>query len=109
MVRVTVNENEFRKFFRAFQDKKEDYSKEIEDILEDVINLASLDKEEMKDCLEELSIVFVQAPTETAIKKALQMYDSGEYTVANITNKTGVSKNNLYGALGKRSIELFNT
>ena len=33
-------------------------------------HLDSLDKEEMKDCLEELSIVFVQAPTETAIKKA---------------------------------------
>lgn len=50
-----------------------------------------------------------EIPTETAIKTALRMYDSDLYTIAIITQKTGVSKTLLYQALGLRSIESFDS
>jgi hypothetical protein len=96
-----VNEDGLRSFFATRQNHLERYSIEIEKALEGPVNERNIDPPECPD-----NTFDERSSLERAIAEALKMYDCGSYTIAEITNKTGISKSAIYGALVKRILDL---
>lgn len=101
MFNKIVNEDGLRRFFATGQKYMTDYSVEAEKELDCSMNDQSMNSQESNVHTNDRS-----SSLERAIKAALKMYDCGSYTIAEITNKTGISKSALYGALAERILDI---
>jgi hypothetical protein len=101
MFNRVVNEDGLRSFFATRQNHLEGYAIEIEKDLEGPVNERNIDPPECPD-----NTFDERSSLERAIAEALKMYDCGSYTIAEITNKTGISKSAIYGALAKRILDI---
>ena len=101
MFNKIVNEDGLRRFFATGQKHMTDYSVEAEKELDCPGNDRSMNSPETN-----VHTSGKSSSLESAIKAALKMYDCGSYTIAEITNKTGLSKSGLYGALAERILDI---
>ncbi|MFZ2539755.1 MAG: hypothetical protein WAX04_12790 [Oscillospiraceae bacterium] len=101
MFNKIVNEDGLRRFFATGQKHMADYSVETEEEVDYFVNGRSMTSQETNVHTSDKS-----SSLERAIKAALKMYDCGSYTIAEITNKTGISKSGLYGALAERILDI---